>query len=223
MGEVSSPHRGAVPDLNGLPVAFARVLRRSGIPVPVGATIAFARALAAVADRGAPGAYWAGRATLVRRPEDIKAYDRAFAVFFGDADPGLRVQSVPVVELLIDDAADDEMAADDDGEEPAPPAERQLVRWSPVEVLRAKDLARCTPEELDEAHRLMADLRLRAALRARRGVAVAIPARAPGTASISAARSPAPFAAPASSASRRRPGQASVGAGRSCCSTSRAP
>lgn len=160
--------RGAVPDLNGLPVAFARVLRRSGIPVPVGATVAFARALAAVADRGAPGAYWAGRATLVRRPEDIAEYDRAFAVFFGDADPGLRVQSVPVVELLLDDAADDEVAADDDGEEPAPPAERQLVRWSPVEVLRAKDLARCTPEELDEAHRLMADLRLRAALRASR-------------------------------------------------------
>jgi uncharacterized protein with von Willebrand factor type A (vWA) domain len=158
--------RGAGPDLNGLPVAFARVLRRSGVSVPVGATVAYARALAAVADRGASGAYWAGRATLVRRPEDVAAYDRAFAVFFGDADPGLRAQRVPVVELLLDVADDDEAAVDDtDEDDEQPPAERRAVRWSPVEVLRAKDLARCTPEELDEAHRLMADLRLRAALR----------------------------------------------------------
>ena len=28
------------------------------------------------------GVYWAGRATLVRRPEDIEPFDRAFAVFF---------------------------------------------------------------------------------------------------------------------------------------------
>jgi uncharacterized protein len=138
--------------------------------VPVGATVAFARALAAVADRGASGAYWAGRATLVRRPEDVAAYDQAFAAFFGTGtETGLRLEHVPVVELLLDVDDDEEPAVDDtDEDDDQAPAERRAVRWSPVEVLRAKDLARCTPEELDEAHRLMADLRLRAALRASR-------------------------------------------------------
>ena len=71
------------------------------------------------------------------------------------------------LELVVDDdersdeappaapATDD----DDDG------AEVLAVRWSPVEVLADKDLAACSAEELAEAHRLMADLRLRAALR----------------------------------------------------------
>jgi hypothetical protein len=157
------------PNETGIPVAFARVLRGAGVRVPVGATVAFAHALAAVADRGASGAYWAGRATLVRRPEDVPAFDLAFAAFFGSggASGALRFEQVPVVELLLDDAG--AAAGADEPEDPAPPdAERRAVRWSPVEVLRAKDLARCTPDELDEAHRLMADLRLHAALRASR-------------------------------------------------------
>ena len=156
-------------DLGAVPVAFARVLRRGGVAVPVGATVAYARALAAVADRGTSGAYWAGRATLVRRPEDVAAYDRAFAAFYGhgDGSVALRAEHVPVVELLLDDGGDD-AAPPDDVDDDTPPSERITVRWSPVEVLRAKDLARCTAEELDEAHRLMADLRLRAALRASR-------------------------------------------------------
>jgi uncharacterized protein with von Willebrand factor type A (vWA) domain len=40
-----------------------------------------------------------------------------------------------------------------------------MLRWSNREVLRDKDFAACTVEELDEAHRLMADLRLVGAAR----------------------------------------------------------
>jgi uncharacterized protein with von Willebrand factor type A (vWA) domain len=42
------------------------------------------------------------------------------------------------------------------------------VRWSPVEVLRDRDFAAYTPDEFDEARRLMADLRLAGALRSSR-------------------------------------------------------
>ena len=110
------------------------------------------------------GAYWAGRATLIRRPEDVAAYDRAFGAVFG----GLRVgrgpspcrgrsrsSSTPTMPRPPSRAADDE---DDD----RPPADVRTVRWSATEVLRHRDLAACTPDELAEAHRLMADLRVRA-------------------------------------------------------------
>lgn len=155
------------PDPLSIPVAFARVARAAGLAVPVGSTVAFAQALAAVADRGAAGAYWAGRATLVRRPEDVPTYDRAFRAFFGSGDGGLALEQHRTVELVLDAGDDD---SDGDGavagdELPAAPEELLAVRWSDLEVLADKDLGACTDEELAEAHRLMADLRLRAALR----------------------------------------------------------
>lgn len=165
-------HRGApssaLPGLPSVPVAFARVLRADGLAVPVGATVAFAEALAAIADRGAAGAYWAGRATLIRRPEDVAAYDRAFATFFGGGAPP-PVRPGRVVQLVVDTAEPgDDDGPGDDADVDEPGADRQAVRWSPVEVLADKDLAACTPDELAEAHRLMADIRLRAALRSSR-------------------------------------------------------
>nr|MBA2281777.1 hypothetical protein [Acidimicrobiia bacterium] len=58
-----------------VPATLSATMRAAGVEVPVGATVAFARALAEVRDRGTDGAYWAGRATLLRRPEDIPLYD----------------------------------------------------------------------------------------------------------------------------------------------------
>jgi uncharacterized protein with von Willebrand factor type A (vWA) domain len=149
-----------MPDLaagsSGSVVGFVGALRAAGVDVPVGSTIAYAEALAALADRGVDGAYWAGRATLVRRPEDIAVYDLVFAGLGAgtDADAAIDV----VQQLALDDGD-----ADGDGTRPGDP--RPAVRWSATETLAAKDLAACTDEELAEAHRLVADLRLRAALR----------------------------------------------------------
>ena len=50
--------------------------------VPTGATEVFARSLVAIGARRRDDVYWSGRATLIRRPEDIPVYDRAFATFF---------------------------------------------------------------------------------------------------------------------------------------------
>jgi uncharacterized protein with von Willebrand factor type A (vWA) domain len=139
------------PDPGRLAVAFGRLLRDAGLAVPVDATVRFAEALAVVGlDR--PGSvYWAGRATLVRRPEDVGTYDAAFAAFFGDAARADRGAGLPP---------------------PPPPIEVEVdiavLRWSPREALRHQDLATCTPDELDEAHRMIAQLRARAALRPHR-------------------------------------------------------
>ncbi len=149
-------------------VAMARTLRGLGVATPPDASIAFAAALAEVGMHRRTSAYWAGRATLVRRPEDIPAYDRAFrAVFVGLLpEPSAADHEEPTesVTLLVD--SDDVSSGGADGEVVEGPT--ATLRWSDREVLRAKDFARCTVDELDEAHRLMADLRLVGARRASR-------------------------------------------------------
>ncbi len=145
-------------------VGFARVLRGAGLDVPVGAGITFAQALAAVGFERRDGVYWAGRATLVRRPEDVGAYDRAFSAWWERRVP-VSLDQVTGATITI--------ALDTGGEEPpalgAPEAEERgptlVVRWSPTEVLRHKDFAAYTSAEFAEARRLMADLRLHGALR----------------------------------------------------------
>ena len=126
--------------MSDMPVAFARVLRGMGVDVPVGNVVLFAQAVDLTGD-----AYWSGRATLVRRPEDIAAYDAAFAAFFLGAET-----NVTMVALVETDAAAG--------------AEGGLV-YSPHEVLRHKDFAAYSHEEFAEARRLMADLRLTGAMR----------------------------------------------------------
>jgi uncharacterized protein with von Willebrand factor type A (vWA) domain len=153
---------------HALVVAFAERVRREGLAVPTGATVLFARALGVVGAQPLAAVYWAGRATLVRHPDDIDAYDRAFVAFFGAGQlpfpaPTPRPRSV---ELLLDLPDGDEPGAPaGDDEQDRSADELQTVRWSAVEVLRHKDLADCDARELAEAHRLMADLEVTAAMR----------------------------------------------------------
>lgn len=157
-------------------VAFGRVLRSAELEVPVDSVLAFVRAWEAVGSDDRRLVYWAGRATLVRQPEDIGVYDVAFAAFFGgnqDLGPGPPPLAPPPVPVPT--ATDDGGDGDDDGPEEDRPA--QVVRWSPGEVLRHKDFAACTDAERTEAMRLLAQLKVR---RARRPSRRRRPTRQPG-------------------------------------------
>lgn len=156
----------AEPAGSRIAVRLAQALRREGVDVPTGATLGFAASLGAVhADRPSE-LYWAGRATLIRRPEDVPAFDRAFARFVGASGGDGAGGVARRVEVRLDVPDDDAHEGQGGGDDPERPASDVVtVRWSPVEVLRHQDLARCSPDELDEAHRLMADLRVHAALR----------------------------------------------------------
>jgi len=154
-------------------VAFARLLRNRGLDVPVGATVTFADALTRVGVERPERVYWAARATLVRRPEDVDAFDEAFDAFWlGRGRPSAPVVSAVSVTLAHDapdlDPAHDEHDAAGDVE-----GAHVTVRWSRAEVLRHRDFAAYTAEEFAEARRLIADIRLAGALRrsrrARRG------------------------------------------------------
>ncbi|MGH8987529.1 MAG: vWA domain-containing protein [Acidimicrobiales bacterium] len=142
-----------------LPVAFVRVLRAAGLDLPGGAPTRFAEALAAVGLERESSVYWAGMATLVRRPEDVECYDAAFRAFFrGEPWSDERPIAVETVALAHDDA-------DSDSGPPRPeledtPDQVRELRYSATEVLRRKDFAQCSPEELAEAQRLMDRVRV---------------------------------------------------------------
>jgi uncharacterized protein len=148
-----------------LAVAFVRLLREAGLAVPGGAPARYAEALAAVGLRREGPVYWAGRATLVSRPEDVPAYDAAFRAFWhGSVAIGLGAARAPdVIAIATDEegAEDGDDGADRDDEDERQPAAVLQLRYSPAEVLRHKDFAECSPDELAEAQRLMAEVRWR--------------------------------------------------------------
>ena len=152
------------PQTERMAVAFARVLRGAGLEVPVGRAVTFAEALTLTGVSRSGAVYWAGRTTLLARPEDIPAYDTAFDAFWRGRG-SLGFDAAEPVELTVVLDTEDE-APPGDGEEPVEPeGPTVVVRWSRQEVLRHKDFAAYTPAEFEEARRLMADLRLHGALR----------------------------------------------------------
>ena len=144
-----------------LAVAFSRVLRGAGIEVPTSSTIAFGEALSATGLDDRDTVFWAGRATLVRRPEDHELYDRAFRVFWehatGSGEPAPEDEPLQLT-LVIDDDSDDDTAGPDQAEASDDPVIE--LRFSATEVLRTKDFADYTADELAEAQQLMSTLRL---------------------------------------------------------------
>jgi len=149
-------------DGSEIAVAFSRVLRGAGVDVPTSSTIAFSEALAATGLGHRDTTYWAGRATLVRRPEDHDLYDRAFKVFWDHASATVELvldDEPPRVTLALDD---DDVGDDVDGPDQADATDDEVIelRFSTTEVLRRKDFADYTPEELVEAQQMMSNLRL---------------------------------------------------------------
>jgi len=138
-------------------VGFCRALRDEGLSVPVSAVFSFVRALGALGVRRTTDVYWAGRATLVRRPDDIAPYDRVFAAFWS----GTPARQSPAVATSVLERLrpTEDGTGDDEGSDGA-------LRYSRAEVLRHKDFAACSPEELVEAVDAMRRLPLHEAVRA---------------------------------------------------------
>ncbi len=139
--------------------AFARVLRGLGLSVPVGCVLTFTEALGAtgIDQRGA--VYWSARSTLVRRPEDLPLFDRAFAVFWDarTSDTEFDVFEEPQrITIEMDDGD-----ADDGGGDAGDPNDDETIqlRFSAAEVLRQKDFGAYSDDELRQAQQMMQRLR----------------------------------------------------------------
>jgi uncharacterized protein len=157
--QVSDPER--------LIVAFAHRLRAAGLLVPVGAVTVFTEALGLVGLVTRPGVYWAGRATLVNRLEDLAVYDQVFASFWDGAGAQRWVTVVQPVTVGVDeeDPGEDEPGGPSAEEDAADGDVDRAVRYSRAEILAGRDFSELTAEEWAEANRLIARLGVGAELR----------------------------------------------------------
>jgi uncharacterized protein len=114
---------------------FGRALRDEGVAVGTGRVLEFCRAAALLEPSDL---YWAGRATLVGRQQDIETYDRVFERYFG----GGR-------ERRIEPPRSASVAG-----------EVELALASEIEILRTKSFSKCSPEDLARLAELMARLRI---------------------------------------------------------------
>lgn len=148
-----------------LAVLFVRALRAAGLSIALGDAITYLQALGELGMATRSSVYWAGRATLVHHPEDIPLYDQVFSAFWTQGTPvELRFPAPPIsIALAFDDENDEAAAGPDEGERHEGPVLQ--VRYSATETLREKDFALCSDLELEEARRLMSQLRLSGARR----------------------------------------------------------
>lgn len=143
------------PPIERLAAGFVHCLRTGGLVVPVGMTLRFTDALGAVGIDDGNDVYWAGRATLVSRPEDIAMYDAMFLAFFHRNGVGFKVrfEDEPDTTSLATDDGDGN--GENDGDEDV-----EALRYSASETLGEKDFAEFTKAELAEAQTVMSKMRL---------------------------------------------------------------
>ena len=165
---MSSPGGAVVGKL----VGFGRVLRRSGVEVGPGRLADALRGLDAVDLTDRVQVYHALRCTLVSRHDDIPPFDAAFADFWERAPVEAPPDSM--------DAASAQAAPADAGEPGQDEAEEDPLAaavYSPAELLRQRDFAAMTPDELRAVRGMIARLaRVQPTRRSRR----LEPARPPG-------------------------------------------
>jgi uncharacterized protein with von Willebrand factor type A (vWA) domain len=145
-------------------VAFGRILRGAGLRVGTDRLVEFARALEELDAGRREDVYWAGRITLVSRPEEIETYDRAFELFW-DKGESAKARRGPRARAPIPQPDRSVMPPKKTVEKDERGEEAVRLRYSPVEVLKTKDFALYSPEEFAELQRVLADLRLSGALK----------------------------------------------------------
>ena len=178
-----------------LAAAFGRRLREAGVPVSPERSARFACAIELVAPRTRGRLYWIARTTLVSRREHVGAFDAVFAAVFDGArdiadrrgDPTTPRAPAPARPAAPPDAPRLDAqapagrlrlgaAAPDTRAEPGDGPDAVLAAASAQERLRTERFERLAPEELEQARRLIAALRVsppvrrsRRARRRRRG------------------------------------------------------
>lgn len=154
---------------------FVRTLRAAGLPLGPGQTLRAIEAVRAVEITDKRDFYWALRASLINRHDQIDLFDQAFAMFWRNPDILNRMMDMMLPTLAIDDPA-----KQDEGE----PLQRRLAEammpprdqiqereeeeveiqadmtWSAREQLQAKDFEQMSTEELETAKRAMTRLAL---------------------------------------------------------------
>ena len=146
--------------LVGLLAGFGRELRGSGVTVGSGDILTFCAAMEPLDPTDLLDLYWAGRATLVTKRDDIPVYDEVFRRYFlGGADP---VRELITLKARVEAEAEAMLAAPATSADPEGEHEEAVLGWmaSDVEALKRKSFEACTPEELAALRRIMTRIRL---------------------------------------------------------------
>lgn len=140
---------------------FCHELRSEGMAVGTGDAIAYCEASAVLDPTDLVDLYWAGRASLLTRHDDLPTYDRVFRAYFLDAGAPvqemlkIKAQATAEVASALDALDKDEMGEEEEQDE-APLG----IAASNIETLKQKSFAELTPEERQEMRRLMARFQL---------------------------------------------------------------
>jgi uncharacterized protein len=135
-------------------VTFGRVLREAGLEVGPGRVADALTGLDRVTLERQDDVYWTLRQTLVSRHDDLDVFDRAFRAWFLRAPlaPQERTAEWPQAQRepkrSVGEAADSVKNPDAD----------PLPGWSPDDLLRRKDFAELTREELRRVAELVAEI-----------------------------------------------------------------
>lgn len=135
-------------------VGFVESLRRGGLAVSLGSSRLFVEALAEIDLADPDEVYWAARAVLVHRPEDVELFNGLFAAYWGGVGSTLAWRAPPEL-LPATLAMDDPEAFPAEGTDGEDNDETIAVRYCATETLRSKDFADYSEEELAESRRLM--------------------------------------------------------------------
>jgi uncharacterized protein with von Willebrand factor type A (vWA) domain len=152
---------------------FARVLRSAGLPVGPGKVLDALAALGIAGVDRRDDFYWTLAAVFVDRREQFEIFDQAFHIFWRDPKLLERVMSLflPQVQGRVQDdqpemsnrLAEALLPREKPGESPEAPQEIELDATFTVserEVLQRADFESMTNEELAQAKKLIASLRL---------------------------------------------------------------
>ncbi len=136
---------------------FAYTLRGEGIAVPATAVANFHEALGVVGIDSKASVYWAGRATLITRPESFDTYDRCFDRFWLARTKMVEAKtSIPSTMLIVTDDLEDPASQEEDAEYQEVTFDQVLaLRYSEKEVLRDQDFSKMNREELVIAMRMI--------------------------------------------------------------------
>jgi len=143
-------------------VGFARELRGAGLTVGTGDVLTYCSATATLEPADLLDVYWAGRATLVSKPDDIPGYDDVFRRYFlAEEGPATELFALRATAAAEADAAAFVLPATDpaDADKNEEPA---VLGWmaSDVDALKHRSFAACTPAELAVLRKIMTRLRL---------------------------------------------------------------
>jgi uncharacterized protein with von Willebrand factor type A (vWA) domain len=157
---MNSPEPGIVRQV----VTFGRCLREAGLEVGPQRLAEALTGLTKV-DVGNPeDVYWTLRTTLVTKVEEIEAFDRAFQAWFMRVPvrPEARKVEMPPTRRSREQRARREAPENAEPDEGEAPTE---TGWSAHEILRRKDFAAMTPDELARVRTLVRDAAARRPLR----------------------------------------------------------